>query len=149
MINWVPVSTQYSDAQPCWANLNPRTTTLSRYLAKLNVFSFLDPAQLCRWNWAGAIRRQQGWEKESSRARMDNSSEPGLLLLYKPVGCGLDWKGWRKWQLLLGWWSWCPGSPMHPNSAITGGSSSSLGFQGLGKQSKIDSYCAGQSSLPP
>lgn len=91
---------QQSDVQPFWAILKSRTITFSQYL-QLPLSSSAVLAKLSR--------RQQRWERERSRTRMEKPGEPGepgLLLLDQPMGCGIGWKEWRKysyyWDVGLG-----------------------------------------------
>lgn len=100
MINSGHVPIPYSDVQPCWAVLNSRTITSSQHLQH----PLSSSAVLAKLS-----RRQQRWERESSRGRMEKPSEPsepGLLLLNQPMGCGIGWKEWRKysyyWDVGLG-----------------------------------------------
>lgn len=100
IINSGHIVIHHNDVQPFRAILNSRTNTFSQYL-QLRLPSSAVLATLSR--------RQQRWERERSRTRMEKPSElsePDLLLLCQAIGCGIGWKEWRKysyyWDVGLG-----------------------------------------------
>lgn len=79
IINSEHIALQHSDVQPFWAILNSRTITFSQYLQ-------LPLSSSCVGKTEQEVTEM---ERESSRARMQKTSELGLLLLYQPMGCGI------------------------------------------------------------